>query len=151
MLVDEHGFTYTWKPHEPPFLVKGNFKVTCYRSDNVLLFFTNLLQENSQDNQSSAEGNLQSSPQPAKKGPAIDTNIIEQAGGDSAEEPTDPEMPGLQDGSSDEEASAGWRTATNKNKNNKKQGSSSSSPPVPPVPARRNPELRSALTPRSSG
>ena len=35
MLCDEEGFTYNWKPNQPPTLKIGNLTVTCYPTHNV--------------------------------------------------------------------------------------------------------------------
>ena len=81
-------------------LVEGNYKVTCYHSHNVPFIFSNLHQENRQDDQASAEGTFEPPPTPTEK--KIDKTVIEQDGGDAAgDSDTDPDMPGLQDGSSD--------------------------------------------------
>ena len=39
MLCDEEGFTYQWVPNWPPTLVKDDFTVTCYPSNNVPIVF----------------------------------------------------------------------------------------------------------------
>lgn len=39
MLCDEEGFTYQWVPNSPPTLVKDDFSVTCYPSNNVPVIF----------------------------------------------------------------------------------------------------------------
>ena len=39
MLCDEEGFTYQWVPNRPPTLVKDDFTVTCYPSNNVPIVF----------------------------------------------------------------------------------------------------------------
>ena len=39
MLCDEEGFTYQWVPNLPPTLVRDDFSVTCYPSNNVPIIF----------------------------------------------------------------------------------------------------------------
>ena len=95
LLCDEHGFSYIWHPRQPPYLAKGDFKVTCFPSHNVPILLTNILK----DDKSVCEANAGRDVQPP------------------TEPGTDPEMQGLVDSSSDEE---GWQTAKKRKINKKK-------------------------------
>ena len=102
VLCDEHGFTYSWRPRQPPYLVK-EFKVTCYPSHNVPIIFSNIHADKEEDGETTSDRDV----------PTLDD--------DSGE--TDPEMPNLADSSSDEE---GGTTVNRDKKKKSKQDSSSS-------------------------
>jgi hypothetical protein len=78
LLCDENGYTYTWRPQEPPVLSKGNRRIVCYTNHNVPLICSGV---GSQNFSVPAERNL--SPEP--------------------NEESDLEMQGLNEGPSEEE------------------------------------------------
>jgi hypothetical protein len=42
LLCDKEGYSYSWRPKEPPFLSKGKTKVVCYPNHNVPFLFPGL-------------------------------------------------------------------------------------------------------------
>ena len=90
MLRDEEGFTYNWKPNQPPTLQIGNLIVTCYPTHNVPV----IMASSSQNYKHFHE--------------------------EGVDDLTDEEMPDIVDSSSEEEWQTASRKKKNKNKKKKK-------------------------------